>query len=206
VAARRLGGSAARRLGGSAARRLGGSAARRLGGSAEVCSKAGTGAIDWPSTARAAEPRATHNQEIPVERRAEARWSGDLKGGRGSIKLGSGAFEGSYSFGTRFENASGTNPEELLGAAHAGCFSMALALALSTAGHVPKSIATTAKVRLEQSGTGFAITGIDLITRGEVPGVSAGDFRRMAEETKTGCIVSRALSAVPMTLDAQLVS
>jgi osmotically inducible protein OsmC len=141
-----------------------------------------------------------------VERRADARWSGDLKGGTGTIKLGSGAFEGSYSFGTRFESAAGTNPEELLGAAHAGCFSMALAHALATAGHVPKSVATTARVRLEKAGSGFGITGIDLVTRAEVPGVSAGDFQRMAEETRTGCIVSRALAAVPTTLDAQLVS
>lgn len=141
-----------------------------------------------------------------MERQAHARWSGDLKGGRGHIKLGSGGFEGSYSFGTRFENAPGTNPEELLGAAHAACFSMALALALSSAGHIPKNIATTAKVRLEKVAAGFGITGIDLVTRAEVPGVSATDFKRMAEETKTGCIVSRALAAVPMTLDAELVS
>jgi osmotically inducible protein OsmC len=141
-----------------------------------------------------------------MERQAHARWSGDLKGGRGHIKLGSGAFEGSYSFGTRFENAPGTNPEELLGAAHAACFSMALAHALSTAGHMPTSVATTAKVRLEKVGAGFGITGIDLVTRAEVPGVSAADFKRLAEETKVGCIVSKALAAVPMTLVAQLVS
>lgn len=141
-----------------------------------------------------------------MERTAQAQWSGDLKGGKGSIKLGSGAFEGHYSFGTRFESAPGTNPEELLGAAHAGCFSMALALALSTAGHPPKSIATTAKVRLEKVGAGFGITGIELTTRGDVPGVSAADFKRMAEETKVGCIISKALSAVPMKVDAELIS
>ncbi len=141
-----------------------------------------------------------------MERTAQARWSGDLKGGNGSIKLGSGVFEGPYSFGTRFESASGTNPEELLGAAHAACFSMALALALATAGHPPKNIATTAKVRLEKVGGGFGITGIELVTRGDVPGVSAADFKRMAEETKVGCIVSKALAAVPMKLDAALVS
>jgi osmotically inducible protein OsmC len=83
---------------------------------------------------------------------------------------------------------------------------MALSHALATAGHVPKSVATTAKVRLEKTADGFGITGIDLVTRAEVPGVSAADFKRMAEETKVGCIVSRALAAVPMTLDAQLVS
>jgi lipoyl-dependent peroxiredoxin len=141
-----------------------------------------------------------------MDRKSEARWTGDLKGGKGSIKLGSGAFEGQYSFSSRFENGSGTNPEELLGAAHAACYSMALSLALSTAGHVPTSVTTTATVHLGKVGAGPAITGIDLVTRGVVPGVSDADFQRMAEETKVGCIVSKALSAVPMTLDAKLVA
>jgi lipoyl-dependent peroxiredoxin len=139
-----------------------------------------------------------------MDRKAEAHWTGDLKSGGGRVKLGSGAFEGPYSFISRFESGGGTNPEELLGAAHAGCFSMALSLALSTAGHVPTSIDTTATVHLEKGATGFAITGIDLVTRGVVPGVDADTFTRLADETKKGCIVSRALSAVPMRLDAQL--
>jgi len=139
-----------------------------------------------------------------MDRTSEARWSGDLKAGRGNIKLGSGAFEGPYSFASRFENGTGTNPEELLGAAHAACFSMALSLALSLAGHVPTSVTTTATVHLEKSGAGFAITGIDLKTRGVVPGIAGPEFTRLAEETKTGCIVSRALASVPMRLDAQL--
>ncbi|MHB1862431.1 MAG: OsmC family peroxiredoxin [Gemmatimonadaceae bacterium] len=139
-----------------------------------------------------------------MDRKAEARWNGDLKGGRGNVKLGSGAFDGPYSFASRFESGTGTNPEELLGAAHAGCFSMALAAALATAGHPATSITTSATVHLTKGEAGFSISGIDLVTRGVVPGVSVGEFRKFAEDTKTGCIVSRALSAVPMTLDAQL--
>lgn len=139
-----------------------------------------------------------------MKRTAEAAWSGDLKSGKGTLKTGSGALESPYGFSSRFENGAGTNPEELLGAAHAGCFSMALALALSTAGHAPNRISTTAHVHLEKGEKGFSITRIDLVTRGDVPGVSEDDFKRMAEETKAACIVSRALSAVPMTVDAQL--
>jgi osmotically inducible protein OsmC len=138
-----------------------------------------------------------------MDRKAEARWEGDLRGGRGKIKLGSGAFEGNYSFGTRFERAPGTNPEELLGAAHAGCFSMALSLFLGNAGHKPTTIETSATVHLNKVGEGFSITGIDLSTRGQVPGISAAEFQRLAEEAKTNCIVSRALS-VPVTLTATL--
>ncbi len=141
-----------------------------------------------------------------MDRKSEARWNGDLKGGNGTVRLGSGAFEGHYSFTSRFENGPGTNPEELLGAAHAGCFSMALAHALATAGHKPTSVATTATVHLTKGEAGFSITGIDLVTRGVVPGLSAEIFKQMAEQTKTGCIVSRALAAVPMTVDAQLVN
>jgi len=139
-----------------------------------------------------------------MDRKAEARWNGDLKSGKGSVKLGSGAFEGQYSFSSRFESGTGTNPEELLGAAHAGCYSMALANALATTGHPATSVTTTATVHLTKNDAGFAISGIDLVTRGQVPGLSNDAFRKFAEETKTGCIVSRALSAVPMTLDAQL--
>jgi osmotically inducible protein OsmC len=141
-----------------------------------------------------------------MDRSADARWEGDLRSGRGNLRLGSGAFEGKYSFTTRFEDAPGTNPEELLGAAHAGCFSMALASALSKAGKPPKSIETTATVHLEKVGEGFSITGIDLTTRGSVPGLAEADFQRLAEDTKKNCIVSRALSAVPMRLQATLVA
>lgn len=139
-----------------------------------------------------------------IKRKADARWEGTLKEGTGTVRLGSGAFEGKYSFGTRFEGAPGTNPEELLGAAHAGCFSMALNLALQTAGHQPTRIETTASVVLDKTAEGFAITGIELATVGKVPGLSAAEFAKFAEDTKKGCIVSRALAAVPMTLTATL--
>lgn len=138
-----------------------------------------------------------------MDRSATAHWAGDLKSGKGSVKLGSGAFEGPYSFSTRFEGAKGTNPEELLGAAHAGCFTMALSLMLTTAGHPPTSLDTKAVVHLNKVGDGFSITGIDLETMGVVPGLSAAEFQKHAENAKSGCIVSRALS-VPMTLKATL--
>lgn len=141
-----------------------------------------------------------------INRTANAKWEGDLKSGKGSIKLGSGAFEGKYSFGTRFEDAAGTNPEELIGAAHAGCFTMALSHALAGAGHVPTSVETTATVHLDKVGDGMSITGIDLVTAGRVAGLSAAEFQRFAEDAKANCIVSRALSAVPMTVAATLLA
>ena len=100
-----------------------------------------------------------------INRKAEARWEGTLKEGKGSIRLGSGAFEGPYSFASRFEGEKSLNPEELLGAAHAGCFTMALSLMLTTAGHPPASLETTATVHLDKVGEGFSITGIDLVTK-----------------------------------------
>ncbi|MBM4194584.1 MAG: OsmC family protein [Gemmatimonadetes bacterium] len=141
-----------------------------------------------------------------MQRKAEAQWNGDLKSGNGRIKLESGAFDGPYSFTSRFESGTGTNPEELIGAAHAGCFSMALGAAIGRAGHAVTSIHTTATVEITKGEKGFSISNIALTTRGVVPGLSADEFRKFAEETKTGCIVSRALSAVPMTVDAQLAS
>ena len=155
---------------------------------------------------RAGEPFVLRRSKAMIDRKADARWEGDLKGGKGNIRLGSGAFEGAYSFGTRFESAQGTNPEELLGAAHAGCFSMALALALSQAGHPPTSVETTATVHLEKTGAGFSISAIDLVTRGQVPGVSADEFRRLAEEAGKNCIISRALASVPTRVEATLAS
>ncbi len=140
-----------------------------------------------------------------MNRKAEAQWNGDLKSGHGSIAVGSKAFAGPYSFISRFEGSGDTNPEELLGAAHAGCFSMALSHALALAGHTPTSVTTTATVHFNKVEAGFAITEIALTTRGVVPGLSAAEFLKFAEDTKTGCIVSKALSAVPLTLDAQLV-
>jgi osmotically inducible protein OsmC len=139
-----------------------------------------------------------------INRKADAKWEGDLKSGKGNIKLGSGAFDGPYSFGTRFENAPGTNPEELLGAAHAACFTMALSNMLAGAGHVPTSVETTATVHLDKVGDAMTVTGIDLVTVGRVPGLSPEEFTKWAENSKANCIISRALSAVPMTLDAKL--
>lgn len=135
---------------------------------------------------------------------ARAHWEGDLKNGKGTIALGSGAFEGAYSFKTRFEGAPGTTPEELLGAAHAGCFTMALSLGLTNAGHPATKLDTTAAVTLGKSGDAFAITRIDLTLTGVVPGLSDADFQRLAEDAKKNCIISRAISGVPMTLTATL--
>lgn len=139
-----------------------------------------------------------------IERKATARWEGDLRTGTGSVRLGSGAFEGPYSFGTRFESAPGTNPEELLGAAHAGCFTMALSLGLTKAGHPPASLDTTAAVELDKTGDAFSVTRIRLTTRGRVPGLDEAKFRELAEDAKKNCIISRALSGVSMELDAAL--
>ena len=140
---------------------------------------------------------------MPV-RKAEAEWKGDLTQGSGRIKTGSGSFEGTYSFGSRFEETPGTNPEELVAAAHAGCFSMALSNQLAKAGHEPKSVRTTAQVHLVKGADGFSITKIELSCRAQVPGIDEATFSLKADAAKTGCPVSKALSAVEITLDAQL--
>jgi osmotically inducible protein OsmC len=139
-----------------------------------------------------------------MERKASARWSGDLRSGTGSVRLGSGVFEGPFSFKSRFEDGSDTNPEELLGAAHAACFTMALSAQLAKNGHAPRRVDTEAVVHLDKVGQGSQITRIDLSTRGDVPGVSEAEFQRLAEETKVNCIVSKALASVPMTVRASL--
>jgi osmotically inducible protein OsmC len=122
------------------------------------------------------------------------------------MALGSGAYEGRYSFGSRFEEAPGTNPEELIGAALAGCFSMALSGALGRGGHPPESVATQAKVHIEKVGDGFSITRIELSTEARVPGIDEAAFQEAAQGAKTGCPVSRALGGVEISLDARLVS
>ncbi len=139
-------------------------------------------------------------------RSAEAEWNGALRDGAGKIKLGSGAFEGKYSFKTRFEDGAGTNPEELIGAAHAGCFSMALSAQLGGAGFTPSRIHTTAKVHLEKVADGFAIPRIDLETEAEIPGIDEKTFQEQAENAKKGCPVSKALAGVEIHLTARLVS
>jgi osmotically inducible protein OsmC len=137
-------------------------------------------------------------------RNAQARWTGDLLHGQGSMKLGSGAFQGPFSFATRMENSPGTNPEELIAAAHAGCFSMAFSAVLGKAGFTPKSIDTTAAVRLEKVGDGFKITRSVLKTRGQVPGLDQAAFQQHAEAAKKGCPVSQALAGVQIELEATL--
>jgi osmotically inducible protein OsmC len=128
--------------------------------------------------------------------RASAEWNGSLKEGSGKMRVGTGAFEGPFTFASRFENGKGTNPEELIGAAHAGCFSMALSAALGRAGHNPTSIKTTAQVHLGATDAGPTITQIDLDVEGEVPGIDQAKFQEFAEGAKKGCVVSRALAGV----------
>ncbi|MDQ2919463.1 MAG: OsmC family protein [Verrucomicrobiota bacterium] len=140
-----------------------------------------------------------------AERKGSAVWEGNLKEGKGTMKLGSGAYEGPYSFSSRFENGTGTNPEELIGAALAGCFSMALASNLTKAGHAPKRISTTANVKLEIVDGGPKITTIELTTDAEVPGIDDKTFQEQAEATKKGCPVSKALTGTEITLKAKLV-
>lgn len=139
-------------------------------------------------------------------RSSSAQWSGNLARGNGTMSLGSGAFEGSYSFASRFESGDGTNPEELIAAAHAGCFSMALSVVLGDQGHTADSITTDAKVKFEQQGEGWAITGIELTTVGKVPGMDEDAFVKAAEAAKENCPVSVALKAVDITLNASLAS
>lgn len=137
-------------------------------------------------------------------RSASAVWSGNLKDGKGKINTGSGNFEGDYSFPSRFEEGSGTNPEELIGAAHAGCFSMALAHGLEEAGHPPNRIATTAKVYLEAVDSGFMINRIELDTEGEVPGIGPEDFQALAEDAGRHCPVSQLCSGAEIRVRARL--
>jgi lipoyl-dependent peroxiredoxin len=138
-------------------------------------------------------------------RHAEAVWEGALREGNGRMKLGSGLFEGPYSFPSRFEEGSGTNPEELIGAAHAGCFSMALSGVLVRAGFTPARIHTTAAVYLEKVGDGFKVTRIHLETQGTVPGLDRDSFVEHAETAKATCPISQLLTGAEITLSAELV-
>lgn len=139
-------------------------------------------------------------------RKANAEWKGDpFNGGEGTVGLGSGAFKGSYSVKSRMGDGAGTNPEELLGAAHAGCYSMALAAALTRAGHTPEDIKTQALVHFDKVGEGFAITKIELDVAASIPGIDEDTFLRFAGDAKANCPVSRALSATPIELTAKLV-
>jgi lipoyl-dependent peroxiredoxin len=137
-------------------------------------------------------------------RQAEAEWKGNLLEGQGTVKLGSGAFEGKYDWRSRSADGAGTNPEELIGAAHAGCFSMALAAQLTKAGFAPNRIHTTAQVALEKAGDGFAIPTIHLTTEADVPGIEDAKFQELAEGAKSGCPVSKALAGTTIHLKATL--
>ncbi|MGH2850282.1 MAG: OsmC family peroxiredoxin [Solirubrobacteraceae bacterium] len=138
-------------------------------------------------------------------RSAHASWSGTVPDGGGRIGLGSGAFEGPFTLRARTEEGQpGANPEELIGAGHAGCFTMSLANLLGTEGHPPDDLQTTAHVALEELDGRFTITRIDLSTTGRVPGVDAETFERLAEQAKATCPVSRALAGTEITLTAEL--
>lgn len=137
-------------------------------------------------------------------RKGTAVWEGTLKEGKGSMKLGTGAYEGPFSFKSRFEEGTGTNPEELIGASLAGCFSMALSANLEKAGHPGRRVSTTANVKLEMTDGGPKITTIELETEAEVPGIDEATFREQAEKTKTGCPVSKALTGTEIRLNARL--
>jgi osmotically inducible protein OsmC len=138
-------------------------------------------------------------------RTADAEWNGTLREGNGTMRFGGGAFEGQYSFSSRFEEGAGTNPEELIGAAHAGCFSMALSNILAQADSPPTRVSTTAEVELGRTDAGPTITKITLHTTGDVPGIDEATFKKHAEDAKANCPVSRALAGVAeIVLDAKL--
>ena len=137
-------------------------------------------------------------------RKADAVWTGGLREGSGELALESGAFRGPYTFKARFEQGKETNPEELLGAAHAGCFTMALTGLLSREKIAPTEIRTTAAVHLEQRGGGFEIPKIELTTRAKIAGITAERFAELAADAKANCPVSKALAGVEITLDAAL--
>jgi osmotically inducible protein OsmC len=147
-----------------------------------------------------------HKGEFTMDRSASAVWHGGLKDGKGTISTQSGTLkEAQYSFSTRFENGVGTNPEELIAAAHAGCFTMALSAQLTDAKMVPDTIETTAVVTMEKTDDGPTITKIHLTTKARVPNAEKEKFDELAKKAKEGCPVSRVLKAAEITLDAQLV-
>lgn len=137
-------------------------------------------------------------------RTAHARWEGTLEDGKGSLDFGNGAFTGAYSFGSRFEGGAGTNPEELLGAAHAGCFAMAFSLVLGLAGFTPDYIEATVHVTVKPQDGGFKITKSHIVCEAKVPGLDPAAFQRHAEAAKANCPVSRALAGTEITLEATL--
>lgn len=138
-------------------------------------------------------------------RTASALWQGNLTEGSGTVRTGKGGYEGNYSFKSRFEEGEGTNPEELIGAAHAGCFSMFLSKVLADGGYTPDSVNTTANVHLEKTDAGMTVTRIDLETVGQVPGIDEAEFQKSAENAKANCPISRLLApGAEITLTARL--
>jgi osmotically inducible protein OsmC len=144
------------------------------------------------------------NPPEKILRSATVHWEGDVARGRGTIATESGKVQADYSFGTRFSGDPGTNPEELLGAAHAACFTMALSAVLTRAGHPPTSLDSKALVHLDKDGPGYSISAIELATNGVVPGISEADFQKYAAAAKDACPLSKALKAVPVSLKATL--
>ena len=142
---------------------------------------------------------------MPV-RTSDAEWHGTLREGHGHMRFGGGAYDGAYTWASRFSDGGGTNPEELIAAAHAGCYAMALAGDLTRAGFKPNDIRTSAKVHIDQIDGRWTISQIDLTVGADVPGIDNAAFQKIAEGTKMGCPVSRALAAVNITLDATLKS
>lgn len=140
---------------------------------------------------------------MPV-RKSTATWEGDLPKGKGTMVVGNGAYQGPYSFSSRFENGQGTNPEELVAAAHAGCFAMALSNELAKAGYTPTRVDSEARVHLDKTEGGFGVSHIDLLVEADVPGIDEALFQEKAQGAKAGCPISRLLSAVEITLDAKL--
>jgi osmotically inducible protein OsmC len=138
-------------------------------------------------------------------RNGSAVWCGDIESGTGTITVGDGVFEGPYSYDSRFAAGTGTNPEQLIAAGHAGCFTMALATVLSRAGHVPERLSSSARVQLRNIEGAPTLTRIDLTTEGAVPGIDSDEFNRLAQVAKANCPVSRALAGIPeITLSATL--
>lgn len=141
---------------------------------------------------------------MTIHKQGQAHWEGSIKQGKGTISTESGALSNQpYGFNTRFEDKPGTNPEELIGAAHAACFSMALSLMLCEAGHTAESIDTTATVAMDKVDGGFAISGVELKSRIKLPGIEADEFDKIIQQAKTGCPVSKLLNA-KISLDYQL--
>jgi osmotically inducible protein OsmC len=142
---------------------------------------------------------------MPI-RTGQADWHGNLKEGNGTLRTGSGAYEGPYSFMSRFEEGAGTNPEELVAAAHAGCYSMALSNGLDQAGFTPRRVSTKASAHLTKGDDGFAVRRIELDVEAEVPNIDEARFVEIAEKTKTACPISKLLTGAEITLSVKLLS